>query len=175
MAGGVEELIEMLYDMVQDAKNMPFNSEKCVLEKEKVLDLIEEIKARIPTEVSEAQMLVAARADYISGAKREAEAIKQVADEEAKRRLTEEEIYKLAKQKSREIIASAESRSKELRKAANAYVDEVMRNTEDAVSESLNNLRQSRSRFRQMLSGAAQQPQQQAQPEPVPAEVPAEE
>ena len=172
MAGGVEELIEMLYDMVQDAKNMPFNSEKCVLEKEKVLDLIEEIKARIPTEVSEAQMLVAARADYISGAKREAEAIKQVADEEAKRRLTEEEIYKLAKQKSRDIIASAESRSKELRKAANAYVDDVMKNTEDAINESLNSLRRSRAQFRQALSGATQQPQ----PEPVPVtEAPAEE
>lgn len=88
MAGGVEELVEMLYDMVQEAKTMPFSSEKCVLEKEKILDLVEEIRARIPTEVSEAQMLVAARADYISGAKREAEAIKQVADEEAKRRLS---------------------------------------------------------------------------------------
>ena len=165
MAGGVEELVEMLYDMIQEAKTMPFSSEKCVLEKEKTLDLIEEIRARIPTEVSEAQMLVAARADYISGAKREAEAIKQVADEEAKRRLTEQEIYKLAKQKSREIIANAEARSKELRRAANAYVDEVMKNTEDSIAESLNTIRQQRARFRQTLSGAAQASAPQSAPE----------
>ncbi|MGI5971619.1 MAG: hypothetical protein ACOX7P_07855 [Oscillospiraceae bacterium] len=165
MAGGVEELIDMLYDMVQEAKNMPFNSEKCVLEKERVLELIEEIKARVPTEVSEAQMLVAARADYISGAKREAEAIKQVAEEEAKRLVSEQEIYRMAKQKSREIIASAEARSKELRRAANAYVDEIMKNTEDAIAEALNSVRQSRSRFRQSV-GAAQQPA----PAPAPAQ-----
>lgn len=166
MAGGVEELIEMLYDMVQDSKGMPFNSEKCVLEKDRLLDLIEEIRARIPTEVSEAQMLVAARADYISGAKREAEAIKQVADEEAKRRIAEQEIYRLAKQKSREIIAGAESRSKELRRAANAYVDDVMKSTEETITESLQNVRQARSRFRQSL-GTGQQQQQNAEVAPV--------
>ena len=160
MAGGVEELVEMLYDLVQEAKTMPFSSEKCVIEKEKTLDLIEEIRARIPEEVSQAQMLVAARADYISGAKREAEAIKQVADEEAKRRLTEQEIYKLAKQKSSEIIANAEARSKELRRAANAYVDEVMKNTENSIAESLNTIRQQRARFRQSLGGGGQAPAQ---------------
>ena len=32
MASGVEELLDMLFEMVDEAKNMPLSSDKCVLE-----------------------------------------------------------------------------------------------------------------------------------------------
>lgn len=62
----------------------------------------------------------------------------------------------MAKQKSREIIANAEARSKELRRAANVYVDDVMKTTEESIAESLNTIRQQRTKFRQMLGSGGQ-------------------
>ena len=160
MTGKLEELIDVLYNTVQDAKSMPFSSEKCVLEREKLLELIEEIRTTLPVEVSEAQMLVSARTDYIAGAKREAEAIKQVAEEEAEKMATEEEIYKLAVTKSREIIANAEAKSKDLRHSANLYIEDTIKNAEESVMQSAASLSQLRETFhRATMPKAAPQPE----------------
>ena len=33
MASGVEELLDMLFDMVDEAKNVPLSSDKCMIER----------------------------------------------------------------------------------------------------------------------------------------------
>lgn len=43
MANRIEEIITSLYEMVQDAWSLPLGAEKCVLERDKVLDLLDEI------------------------------------------------------------------------------------------------------------------------------------
>ena len=40
----LEELINSMYDMVQDAKNMPLSSDKCVLERDRLLDMLDELR-----------------------------------------------------------------------------------------------------------------------------------
>ena len=77
MASGVEELLDMLFEMVDEAKNMPLSSDKCVLERDRALDLIDDIRAQFPVELGEAKKLVASRNDYIAAAKREAEVIRR--------------------------------------------------------------------------------------------------
>ena len=42
MANGIEETITTLYEMVQDAWSLPLGAEKCVVERDKVLDLLDE-------------------------------------------------------------------------------------------------------------------------------------
>ena len=42
MASGVEELLDMLFEMIDEAKNAPLSSDKCVIERDRALDLIEE-------------------------------------------------------------------------------------------------------------------------------------
>ena len=46
MANGIEETITTLYEMVQDAWSLPLGAEKCVVERDKVLDLLDEIRRR---------------------------------------------------------------------------------------------------------------------------------
>lgn len=48
MASGVEELLDMLFEMVDEAKNMPLSSDKCVLERDRALDLIDDIRGPVP-------------------------------------------------------------------------------------------------------------------------------
>ena len=79
MASGVEELLDMLFDMVDEAKNVPLSSDKCMIERDRALDLIDDIRAQFPVELSEAKKLMASRADMIASAKREADAIRRQA------------------------------------------------------------------------------------------------
>lgn len=148
MASGVNELIEMLYSMVTAAWGIPLGNEKCVVERDKVLELLDEIKAQLPTELSEAKRLMNARNEFILNAKKEADSIKKVAEDQAKRMVDEEEILKQAKQRAADILASAENKSRELRRVANEYADDTLRRTEEAIGEAFDEVRQSRARFR---------------------------
>ena len=77
MANGIEETITTLYEMVQDAWSLPLGAEKCVVERDKVLDLLDEISNQLPGELKQAKTIVESRNEVITNAKREAENILQ--------------------------------------------------------------------------------------------------
>ena len=156
MATGVEELVDMLFAMIDEAKSVPLSSEKCIIERDKALDLLDDIKAQFPMELGEAKKLLAARADYIASAKREAELIRKQAEEKARQMLAEDELLAQAKQKSNEMVKVAEDRSRELRRAANEYCEDALRRTEEAVSEAYDEIKRSRARFRASAAGVQQ-------------------
>ena len=163
----VLELVEMLYTMVSEAWSVPLGKEKCMIERDAVLNILDEIKAQLPVEIAEAKRLVAARDEYISSARREVEAMKRSAEEHAKALVDEQEIVKAAKIKSGELINNAENKSRELRRAANEYVDDTMRRTEEAVTAALNEIRQSRQRFRSAANVRTGTPVQTIVPEDI--------
>ena len=156
MDNEVLELIEMLYTMVTEAWGVPLGNEKCIVERDKVLNLLDEIKAQLPTELSEAKRLVNARDEFIGNAKREAESIRKSAQERAREMVEEQEIVRAAKTRSNEVLASAEKRTRELYRVANEYVDDALRRTEEAVNAALSEVRQSRANFRSAAGNAQQ-------------------
>ena len=169
MATGVEELLDMLFEMIDEAKSMPLSSDKCILERDKALDLLDEIRGQFPMELAEAKKLIAARADYIASAKRGGELIRKQAEEKAKQMLSEDELLAQTKQKANEMLRTAEERSRDLRKAANDYCEDALRRTEEAVAEAYDEIKKSRARFR-ALTGAASSSSGSRQPYDVEAE-----
>ena len=155
MGNDIQELIEMLYTMVKEAWGLPLSSEKCVLERDKVLDLIETIQNQLPTEVAEAKRLVDARDAFITNAKREAENISRAAEERAKQLVNEQEIYRTAKIKSDEMIANAERYATELKRSAGIFVDEMLKRSEETVTKALDELNRARENFQQATRAAA--------------------
>jgi cell division septum initiation protein DivIVA len=159
MGSRVQELLEMLYQMINEAWGIPLGAEKCVIERDKALDLIDEIKAQFPNELAEAKRLVEARAEFISSAKKEADAIRKTAEERARQLIEEQEVIRAARARSNEILTNAENSSGELKRAANEYVDDAMRRTEEALAAALDEMRQTRARFRS-AAGASRTPRQ---------------
>lgn len=154
MAGSVEELLDLLYTEIEEAKNAPLNNDRCVIERDRVLDMIDDVKAELPVEIKRAKDLVANRNDYIASAKREADLIRKQAEDRAKQLLDEDELMAQARQKANGIVKVAEERSRELRRAANEYCEDALRRTEEAVSEAHEEIKRSRARFR-AAAGAA--------------------
>ena len=154
-------MLEMLHSMISEAWGLPLGAEKCVIERDKALDLLDEIRAAFPTEIAEAKRLLDARADFINNAKREAEAIRRTAEERARQLIDDQEIIRISRTRSHEMLSSAESSSNELRRVANEYVDDAMKRTEEALAAALNEIRESRSKFRQAARAVAEGPKQQ--------------
>ena len=155
MASGITELLDMLYEMIDEARNMPLSSDKCIIERDKALDYLEDIKAQLPMELSEAKKLLASRAEYLEKTKREGELISQQAEAEAKRILASDELTARARQMGNEMMRQAEERSRELRRAANEYCEDALRRTEEAVAEAYDEIKQSRARFRSAAAAAS--------------------
>lgn len=156
MENEVHELLEMLYTMIADAWGVPLGNEKCIIERDKALNLLEEVKTQLPLELAEAKRLVAARDEFIKNARREAESMRRAAEEHARHMVEEQEIVRMAKLRANELLETAEQRSRELRKAANDYVDDALRRTEEAVSTALDEISQSRIRFRSAAGVASE-------------------
>lgn len=144
----VLELLDILYGMVTEAWGVPLGNDKCIIEREKAIEIINDIKASLPSSIAEAKRLVAARDEFIGNAKREAEALRKAAEEKAKTMVEEQEIVRVAKARSTEMINAAEAKSRELRRVASDYVDEIMRQTEESMSSALQTVRTAHNSFR---------------------------
>ena len=158
MANGIEEIITTLYEMVQDAWSLPLGAEKCVVERDKVLDLLDEISNQLPGELKQAKTIVESRTEVITNAKREAESILKQAEQRARQLMSQEEVYKQAEQEADNMIKSAQQKIKELKAATNDYVDDALRRTEDSIATALNEIKASRSSFMALTGNQPKQP-----------------
>lgn len=149
MASGVEELLDMLFEMIDEAKNAPLSGgDKCIIARNEALDLIDDIRSQFPMELTEARKMMARRAELEAESKRKAESIVRSAEERAKQMLASDTVVLQAKQRANDMIRQAEERSRALKRSANDYCEDALRRTEEAVAEAFEEIKQSRSRFR---------------------------
>ena len=153
MASGIEEILTTLYEMVQDAWSLPLGADKCVLERDKVLEL--------PGELKQAKTIVESRNEVITNAKREAENILKQAEQRARQMISHEEVYLQAQKEADDLMKNAQAKIMELRQVTNDYVDDSMKRTEDAIAQALSEIRESRGKFRALVNP------QQAKPSPI--------
>ena len=156
MSTNIEDIIGSLYDMVQDARTMPLAADKCILERDRVLDILDEIIAQLPAELKQSRTIVESRNELINQARREAESILRQAQEQAQQMVTKEAVYKEAKQKSDELVGQTQDRINLLRKAGNEYMDEALRQTEETITKALADVRETRMKFRTVTEAQEQ-------------------
>ena len=147
----IEDIITTLYDLIQDAKSMPLASDKCILERDRALDLLDEIIAQLPAELKQSRTIVESRNELIGQARRESEIIIRQAQERAAELVTQEAIYQEAKRQCQEMVLQTQSRMAELRKVSNDYMDDALRRTEEAIALSLEDVRDTRNKFRALV------------------------
>ena len=147
----IEDIISALYDMVQDARALPLGADKCILERDKVLDMLDEVIAQLPSELKQAKTIVESRNELISQARREAENTIRQAQEEAQRLVAEEAIYQEAKRQCQEMVMQTQSKISELRRVSNEYMDDALRRTEEAIALSLDDVRDTRVKFKALV------------------------
>ena len=144
----IEEIISALYDMVQDARGLPLGADKCIVERDKVLDMLDEIIAQLPVELKQARTIVESRNELIGQARREAETLIRQAQENAAQLVSEEAIYQEAKRQCQEMIAQTQNRMSELRKLSTDFMDEALMRTQEAIAASLEDVRDTRMKFK---------------------------
>ena len=137
---GTLQLLDVLYNMVNEAWTVPMNDDKIILERDTVLDVIERINTTLPVDLVEARRIIRARDELLGSAKSDAVAIRQNAEETAKRMMDEQTVLRDAQKQADEIISNAENKALELRKAAQLYVKKIVDEAEEKLSQSMSAL-----------------------------------
>ena len=145
---GIDEIISKLYEMIQDAKGVPFSGDKCSVDRNRALDLLDDLSNHMPGALKQAQTIVDSRTELITAAQRDAKDIVKKAKEEAQKLVCQEAVYNEARQAANDMVRAAQEKTKELMEVARAYVDESLRKTEEAVAQSLAEIRDMRSAYR---------------------------
>lgn len=148
----IEDLITSLYDMIQDARAVPLAADKCFVERDKALDLLDEIIAQLPAELKQSRTIVESRNELIGQARREAENIIHRAREEAELLVSQQVIYQEAKIKCTEMVAETKEQIDRLQQASNQYMEESLRRTEEAIIQSLTEVQQTRAKFQDLIN-----------------------
>ena len=140
----IEEILDALEDLLEEAWSIPLSGNKCVVDAEKVKQYLEDIRLNMPGEIKQAKLIVNDRSDIISQAEKQAEATIRKAEERAKALVAQEEIVKQAQEKAKEIVTQAQTVAKELKKAANEFSDNALRQSEEALTMALQNVHATR-------------------------------
>lgn len=144
----IEDIITVLYDTIQDAKSLPLGADKCILERDKLLDMLDEIITQLPAELKQSRTIVESRNELIGQARREAEMIIRQATEKAEQMVSEQAIYQEAKRQCQDMVLQTQIRMAELRKVSNEYMDDALMRTEEAIAQSLAEVRDTRTKFK---------------------------
>ena len=150
----IDEILNMIDDMLEEAWSLPFSGGRCVVDAQKVKECVEDIRLNLPGEIKQAKMIVADRNDIIKTAERQAETTLRKAEERARMLIAQEEIVK--QEKAADIIAQAQMAAKEIRRASHEFSDSILKQTEENLSTSLKNVRDTRQALRNATSKSKQ-------------------
>ena len=157
MANDINRLIDMIYEHIEEARGSVLQRDKSLVDREALLDLLDDLRAQLPVEIKRAQELLAAKEKYVEDAKRDVERMMRQADLDVKRKVSESEILYTAKERARQIVSRAEERSRQLYQVANEYAEDALARTEEAVQAALDEVKQQRIRFRAASAAKAQE------------------
>ena len=130
------QLIDRLEELVSEARRMPIG-QGVVLDRRRVLELIDQMRSNVPWEVRDAREIVAQRDAMVEEARREGEGLIHRAQMEAEARLNETALIQQAEREAQAIVVRAEERAQRLIDDAQAQVQARLRQAEQAATNQM--------------------------------------
>ena len=136
-------LLEELEDIMEKCRSVPF-SNKCIVDKEQILDIIKEIRLKLPEEIKQAKWIKEERQRILVEAQNEANDIIKEAENRIISMIDEHEITRKAYEKKVEIIETANEMSREIKNGTEEYADGVLAGIEVALEDALRVIKNNR-------------------------------
>lgn len=132
-------LLDTLEDLLEEGKTIPFST-KGIVDKEQLVDIIKEIRIKLPDELKQAKWVKEERQRILVEAQKEADNIVKEAENRIISMIDEHEITRKAYDQKTEIIETANEMSREISKGTKEYADSLLANTEGVIQQTLDKL-----------------------------------
>jgi F0F1-type ATP synthase membrane subunit b/b' len=156
----VETLLHRLADTIGNARPMPLSA-SVMVNRDELLELVEEALGRLPVELREARWLLKEREEFLAKAQREADDILDAARVQAERMVQRTEVVRTAQHTARSLVDEAEAEARRLRHEAEDYCDQKLAQFEIVLDRTIKTVQAGRSR----LSVAPQAGEEAEEPE----------
>ena len=139
----IMEIIDMMEDTINKASTVPLTG-KIMLDKDELLDYIQEMRLVYPEQLKEAKWVKTERQRILAEAEERADAIKKSAEEMQEKLVDEHEITRQAYEKADAIRDMSERDSREIKMDTDKYVDEILADVEHRLHLLLRKVREDR-------------------------------
>jgi hypothetical protein len=130
-------LMDELESLIKGGKAVPFSSGKIFVESDRVLEVLDRLRAIIPEELETAKQIIANKENIMQSAYSEADEYLTNARERSSRMVDDNEITAEALQKSELLLERAQKMAEDVRVDADMYADEVLTHMEMVLKRGL--------------------------------------
>ena len=124
-APDTETLVRRVIELIGNARPLPLSSSVRV-EKEEVLELLDDALDRLPLELRQARFMLKEREEYLAKVQREADEILEAARVRAERMVQRTEIVREAQHSAQTIVEEAKDEARRMRMEAEDYCDQKL-------------------------------------------------
>lgn len=142
----VESLLERVRSQIEAARPMPLSA-SVLVNREELLEFLEEAIAQLPDELRRARWLLKEREEFLAKARREADEIVDAARARAERLVQRTEIVREAEHTARRIVDEAEAQSRALQHESEDYVDRKLAQFEVILGRVMQEISRGRERL----------------------------
>ena len=140
------DYLDDIEEVLEQARSVPF-SNRISVEKARIMEIISEIRLTLPDDIRNAQRILGDHDRIIAEANRKAQEILDAAENEAKLKVSTNEIYVRASEEAAEMMEVESARAMDLRMNATNYADEQLAEVEKQVREYMENIKQQNKRI----------------------------
>jgi len=131
-----EALLRRVAEMISGARPMPLSA-SVMINREEVLELLEEAIERLPDELRAARWLLKEREDFLTRTRRDADDILDSARARAERMVQRTEVVKAADLRARQTVDAAEEEARRLRLECEDYCDQKLASFEIVLERTM--------------------------------------
>jgi F0F1-type ATP synthase membrane subunit b/b' len=142
----VETLLLRLKELVETGRSMPMSA-SVMVNREEVLELLEEAMATLPQELRHARWLLKERDEFLAQARREADDIIEAGRVRAERMVERTEVVREARRVAQTVMDDAEAAARQLRHEAEDYVDQKLASFEVVLERTMQAVEKGRERL----------------------------
>ena len=129
-------VLETLEDLVEKSVSVPFSG-KCLVDKEEILEIIKEVRLKLPDDIKQAKWVKEERQRILLEAQKEANNILKDAESKIASLVDEHEITKKAYEQANEIVTGAQKNAREIRLGTKDYADSVLDKVEEILNDTI--------------------------------------
>jgi vacuolar-type H+-ATPase subunit H len=129
-------ILETLEDIIEKSVSVPFSG-KCVVDREEILEIIKEMRLKLPDDIKQAKWVKEERQRILLEAQKEANNVIKDAENKISSLVDEHEITKKAYEQANEIISNAQKNAREIRMGTREYADSILNKVEDILKDAL--------------------------------------
>lgn len=127
-------LLERIEDIIEEASKFPL-SNKVMIDKEEILEVINEIRLKLPDEINRASWVAKERQRILNEAQSEADELIEKVKEQQQYLIEENEVTKQAQKYAAQLIDEAEKKANEMKIGAYNYSDEILSKLQEKINE----------------------------------------